>query len=353
MPRSRSGSIRETRPGVWVVRASDGTYMGKQRRVSKTVHGDRRDAELALNALQADLTGTLPDAEMTLREYFHAVFLPTRRNLTENTRKSYESHFRNHIEPTFGDKPLQTITRRSIQRWLSELPPTSARNYMKTMSAVMNGAVEDGCLETPLILTHMRYPRRVYENPLDKVWGVEEAKVAFEVLEGDRVYPVWLAMIGAGLSRSEACALTSADLEWTGGLVLVNVHKAKVRYDGIKEPKNPFRQRIVPLVEPFGSRLHSIADGELWPWKPDWLSVSWRRLFDEGKPLDGLPYIPINNMRHTHATLMQSLGVPDTVNARLHGHASVQTSYRHYLGTGLEPLEAASDKLSELITCND
>lgn len=351
MPRARSGSIRETRPNVWVVRVSDGTYMGKQRRKSKTVHGDRRAAELALAALEAEFAGKLPDVPMTLDEYFHAVFLPTRRNLARSTLKGYESSYRTHVQPTFGGKPLESITRAQVQRWLSELPSNSARNHMKTLSAVLNGAVEDGCLETPVLLTHMRYPRRVYANPLDKVWGIEEVKAAYTALEGDKVYPVWLAMIGGGLSRSEACALTSADLGRSGSLVTVNVHKARTRHDGLKEPKNAFRNRIIPLAEPFGSKLVSVADGELWAHEPDWLSASWRKLFKVGNPLEGLPYIPINNMRHTHATLMQALGVPDTVNARLHGHANVQTGYRHYLGTGMEAMEAASEKLvAELIT---
>ncbi|MBR2683856.1 MAG: hypothetical protein IKE22_11400, partial [Atopobiaceae bacterium] len=55
-----------------------------------------------------------------------------------------------------------------------------------------------------------------------------------------------------------------------------------------------------------------------------------RRLWGEGRPLAGLPYLPLSRMRATHETMMQAAGVPDSVNAAAHGH-SVAVAYGHYM----------------------
>lgn len=49
-----------------------------------------------------------------------------------------------------------------------------------------------------------------------------------------------------------------------------------------------------------------------------------------------IPYIPLSRMRATHETLMQSVGVSDSLNSRLHGRSTIAVGYSNYL----EPQEA-------------
>lgn len=54
-------------------------------------------------------------------------------------------------------------------------------------------------------------------------------------------------------------------------------------------------------------------------------------LFDKNKPLYGMPYTRMKDMRSVHETTLQDAGVLDTLNARIHGRTNVQTGYTHYL----------------------
>lgn len=342
----RRGSVREVRPGTWEVRVSKGS--GSDRRtIHRTVHGTRQDAEA--EALRVSLEmGSAPQSGMTLHDYFHAVFLPTRTNLRRGTLQSYRSSFRTRIGPHLGKVQLDAITRPMVQRWVSQLPPRSARNHARVLSAILGGAVDDGFLDAPVPLSRLRFPRIPFEERPRDVWTAGEVSEALTRLEGDPIFPLWLAMVGAGLSRSEACAVTDQDVSVLDGWTLISVTKARTDSDGVAEPKNPYRYRLVPMVEPMGSKLREVLPvGTLWPYTPDNTARHWKRLFSG--PLEGLPFVHLNRMRATHDTLLQSAGVPDSINARMHGHSNVQTGYRHYQNAQLFAMLEASRKAGNLL----
>ena len=109
--------------------------------------------ELARRAVEVD---RLP----TLREYAEA-WLTSRRNsrgepLRPTTRDRYLSALRVHIYPTFGDVPLNDITRSAVRSWHANLdasPVTKAHAY-STLRTIINTAVTDDELldKTPVYL---------------------------------------------------------------------------------------------------------------------------------------------------------------------------------------------------------
>lgn len=348
--RPRTGSKKQIDENKWVVRVSSGYKQdGTQRRITRTIFGTEHDADLAIMKLSQEL-GVSPNMgdELTLDEYVYSVFLPNRTNLTNATLKAYEGHYRCHIKETFGHMPLSQITRQQIQAWLSQRPAKSARNHMRTMSAIMNGAVEDGFLDVPVVMTHMRYPRRPFVDPTEDSWTIEQVVDAFYRLENERIYPLWLCMAGAGLSRSEGCALEWNDVIEENGVCLLSVTKANTPRDGLKEPKNKFRRRVVPLPEPFGQALlQRRSEGRIWPLSASHSAVEWTKLFKEGKALDGMPFVHLGRMRATHETMLQLAGVVDSVNARLHGRSNIQTGYIHYQATRIPAFVDAQLAMSE------
>ena len=344
------GNVSEVRPGVWRVRISRGYKAdGSRRVVSKTVYGTMEDAQAEAQRL-AVVLGASPSygSGMSVDTYFYTVFLPTRNNLKRVTLQGYKSMYEKHVRYRFGDMPLDAITRPMVQAWLSEQPASSARNYFRVLSAVLNGAVDDGCLDTPVSISRLRFPRKEYAPEAVKVWSAEMVAECFERLDGDRIYPLWLAMVGAGLSRSEACALEWADVSRVDRWCVVRVNKALTASDGLSAPKNSYRYRLVPVALPFGDKLLQLAgDGRIWPNGPEYASTWWRRLF--GDVLSGLPYVPLNRMRATHETLLQLAGVVDSVNARMHGRSNIQTGYLHYQFPALGAMGEAADAMGEMM----
>lgn len=368
--RSKLGSKREVKPGVWEIRVSCGyTKHGKQRRVQRTVHGTEKQAEIALVRLADEMGRSISLGDsMTLDHYFWAYFIPSREaSTTKANVKTLKSHYRNHIEPFFGDWDIATIDDTEVQRWLYRLPPKSAHLYRKSLSAIVNQAFYDHVIDkTPMPPGRVfKMPRIGRREPLP-VWGVLDVVLCFERLEGDGLYPLWLCMVGCGLSRSEALALDWEQIEWASmrdadgvehWAAAVPVVAACTPEDGMKEPKNPRRWRMVPMRPVFADRLHAcIGEGPICKGRggkrqnPKTLCYRWRRLFGEGMPLEGLPYVGINRMRATYSTLMQQAGVDWTIINTLQGRA--QTSnvlYTNYLVPPSATLDGSTAKLERLL----
>ena len=134
--RSKLGSKREIRPGVWQIRVSSGYRLdGTQRSASTTIYGNEIEADAAIVRLADELGRCLSTGEsMRLDAYFWGYFSPMKHaTTTAANAKTYDSHYRAHIAPAFGQWDLARIGNLEIQRWINTLPPQSAPNYVRTL----------------------------------------------------------------------------------------------------------------------------------------------------------------------------------------------------------------------------
>jgi hypothetical protein len=105
MVRRRSfGNVRRLPCGRWQVR-----YYGPDglRRSAPDTYERKRDAELALSKLEADLSrGDWfdPDAGSMTLGAFGGAWLREHQGLADTTRERYEIAFRVHVEPEFGNR---------------------------------------------------------------------------------------------------------------------------------------------------------------------------------------------------------------------------------------------------------
>ena len=332
----RSGSVREVRDGVWRVRVLIG---GKCR--SATCYGTRKDAEKRLGRLVADARRDQAADGMTLDDYFWQRFVPGRERYgTIANVKTYESIWRNHVSPALGTRPIAEVDNVEVQRWVDQLPPQSAQAYARALRAVLAQAAFDHVIgRSPMDGYRFRMPRGRDSRPLP-VWGPAEVMAALDApgFVGSQLYALWLVMVGAGLSRSEALALDWEGVSWADAgaghvVAVVSVERAYTATDGMKEPKNSRRYRRVPMAPLFADRLAKVAGtGPICQSRrgsvptgrrltPCYVPRRWRRLFEDGGPLARLPFVPINRMRATHATLAQSAGLDATIVNAMQGRS--------------------------------
>lgn len=354
MPRGRLGTKREIRPGVWEVRVSCGFRAdGSQRTKSRTVHGTGADADAALMRL-ADEMGRASGVggNVTLDAYFWGRFVPGReRTTTRANVKTYESVYRCHIAPDFGGRDITTLDNIEIQRWVDGLPPQSAPVYVRALRAILSQASFDHVIDrSPMEGYRFRMPRGRDSAPLP-VWGAREVAAALGSpgFAESRVYALWLVMVGAGLSRSEALAQEWEGIGWVDSpdgrcMAVVTVEGAVTQVDGRKGPKNDRRYRRVPVPPVFSERLRAVeGEGPICQSlhngrptgrciTPTYVPKLWRRLFDEGQPLHGLPFVPLNRMRATYSTLAQAADLQSTLINAMQGRSDgSEVLYRHYL----------------------
>ncbi len=380
--RSQLGSKREIRPGVWRVRVYQGYKAdGGRRSTSATVRGTAAEADAKIVELAGEMgRSAYVGDDMTLDSYFDNYFMPTREaSTTKANTYAYKSCYKKHIKPYLGGRQIGSITNLDIQRWVNGLPPQSAPNYVKTLRAVMTQAHFDHVITSnPMHDYRYKMPKGRRREPLP-VWSAEQVGLAMGRLRGHRLYPLFLVMVGAGLSRSEALALDWDDVTWEQVTLLdgmehwsamVSITHACTLHDGMKEPKNDRRYRVVPLRPPFSDELHSCAGtgpivqsvklkegGGTEPTgrrlSPRHVPHLWRECFDEGGPLhdvEGLPFVHLGRMRATYSTLMQRAGVDATIINAMQGRAEGSSVlYSNYLKPGGDTYAESADAMAKLV----
>lgn len=376
--RSKLGSKREIRPGVWQIRVASGYRLdGTQRTASTTIHGNEVEADAAIVRLAEKMGRCMSTGDsMTLDAYYWGYFSPMKHATTTNANaKTYDAHYRKHIAPTFGQWDLARIGNLEIQRWINALPPQSAPNYVRTLRAILNQAHFDH-LKDDAPMTDYRYklPKGRRNTPLP-VWGAEEVATALVKLRGEQLYPLWLLMVGCGLSRSEALALDWSDIRFEPAMMMdgsehwtayVTVSGACTAEDGMKPPKNDRRYRSIPMYPPFSDALRGCAgngpvcqsrrhtkDG----WTPtgqrltpSYIPKRWRELFKPDRPLHGLRFVEIGRMRATYSTLLQQAGIDRTIINAMQGRSdNSPVLYTNYLNPTNDTFEQTAAALSAVV----
>lgn len=365
--RSKLGSFKQLKDGRIRVRVSHGYALDGSKRTATGYADNMADAERVAMQLSAEL-GRRPDLGrgLTLKKWWDAYTATKGQRITRATYSRYEIEMRRTWLPVMAKTDISHIERQDVQAVLLSLPTkSSAQHALRALSAVLTQAVRDGYLSSnPLRNGSFELPGDVgaaddsgLDFSLDPFGAIEGAQTVWDARTVLRAMPLmrgvpletcWLVMVGAGLRREEALALTWRDIrrvEIDGCEVTqIAVYKALTTLDGLKRTKTRQSMRIVAVVEPFGSRLWELRGN------PDEAVVGisvhniqhrWKTMFDpvtskhakkEGRwkgRLCGLPYVPLNRMRATHETYMQQAGVLDSVNAAAHGH-SERVSYSNY-----------------------
>ena len=365
--RRKVGTFRPRADGTIEVIVSHGyNYNGKPRRLS-AISKDEIEAERLALELAAQL-GKRPDLGMglTLERWWAAYSVGKGDRITKATFERYAGDMRRIWLPALGKTDISLIAHKDVQAILLSLPTNSQASHAKaSLSAVLTQAVRDGYLsENPLKSAAFELPGDVgtqddggtdwSSNPFDAientsdVWDVQTVLAVMPLLRGVPLEPCWLCMVGAGLRREEALALTWRDVRRIsiGGRMVTQlaVYKAYTAQDGLKRTKTRRSVRIVAVMEPFGARLwelHGKPDDAVCPVSVANIQRRWKNLFEpvtskhaktEGRhkgKLFGFRYVPLNRMRATHSTIIQQAGVQDSINAAMHGH-SEKVSYTNY-----------------------
>lgn len=369
------GTKVELPNGRILARVSKGTRMdGTRRTMSRTVDTDE-EAELAIAEMAVRMGASpLAGERVTLGWYFRALFVPGREGtVTRAMMRQYDSVWRCHIAPALGTAPMESITHAAVQAMLYEKTRPTAEKCVRVLRAVMNQARMDGVTDNRVMDDRFRMPRGT-RRP-GPVWGVPEVSRALPVIRRTPLARLWCVMVGGGAGREEAYALFERDLSYApvtrsgadgpeeGWVVTAVVDDAVTPEDGRKEPKNDRRYRTLVIPDPFATVLRETMpespDDPICPVAVSSVPETWRRMWEprrdgrepgpgswRGAMLPtGVPFVPISRMRATHETIMQQMGVQDTLNAALHGRSNVQTGYRHYLSPGDPSALAAASAL--------
>ena len=371
MARNRSfqrGSLfqRGKRNKVWVARwwedAIDGEGKPVRVRRSETLGQvaelpSQRQAARVLTQRMQRINGDHYSPQATrkfvdfVRVDWEPVMLPAMKYATQ---KNYAYFIRVHLIPALGDFRLRDIDREPIQTMLNArlaagLAWETVHHLQCALSKILGTAVEWGYIEAnPVRMTRLPRRRRTYSKV---VLAPAELKLLVARLPEPSRSLVLLLML-TGLRIGELLALRWRNVDLETGLIRVE----ETVYDGhFDEPKSRHSMRLIPLG-PLAvavlseKRKQGIVDSSSLVFSSrrggtlDRRTLLSRQLKPAAKAV-GLSNVTWHLLRHSNATLHDSLGTPiGTVQALL-GHSSSEITRQVYLHSLPEDRRVAAEKL--------
>ena len=340
--RRAQGTILRYRDG-WRAQATVHSADGSVRRVSRVVHGSRKDAEKVLSELLAeDRAGRRRTFGEVCDEYLADCDRRVARGeLEPHTVKGYRQNIEGKIRPALGR--VVDPTPHHVRRFLDGVD-RGRHSVYSTLRQVCNFAERRELIrDNPM--------RRVEAPPLPQlagrsdVYSADEVSAILEALPGE---PAWFACavavaIGCGLRRGEICALDGADFDGAR----LSVTKAY----GKEKPKTPSGVRVVSVPAFALPFLGSVAPSE--PLvsisgvrvRPDTVSHRWRRFTRS----HGFRDLPFKNLRHTSLTLAYEATGDIFAVSRRAGHAGIAITTRYYARPDQRIDDAVADALSQSV----
>lgn len=287
---------------------------------------------------------------MLFEEAVHAYIETKAKRLRATTMEGYESAIRCHLIPRWEGVDLADITPEALQEWVDGFDlPGAADKAFKTLRQVIRWTIRAFQLRMwDPTTADIAMPRKAPYRP--RVLSAREEKSLLRGIYGAPFEAVVLCAAALGLRRCEACALEWSDVDFRSGRVHVQrgahvVHGSEV----VTPPKTDLSDRVLVLPAFALKRLRQIASGRrsgrMCAMRPDQLArafKSWcRRL--------RLPWVPMQSLRHTWATISIGHGVPLEDVALCLGHSTPETCYQHYLVRTQEICKRVSRGFSEAL----
>jgi integrase len=370
----RDGLGRETWHGKWSV---DGIgikrRVGPKRKAGTREGLTRAQAEKKLRELMATIEPTRPASDALTMADLGQRYLANliRRGRKKATTVALESILRIWLEPFFADRDVRRITVEDVRdlmrmmergrrpgpklkgdrRYGRPTGPKTVRNYIGTLSALLNFAERNGWVSAN-VARHVELPSVTRNEDIRFLEPVEVQSLADAAIEGpyrriDRALYLTAAM--TGLRQGELVALRWRDVDWTAGRIRVRRNYVLGEFG---TPKSRRSTRSVPMADALAGELDRLHQTSNWPADGDLVFGDP----DMGTPLDKAAILRryrralkatgldeshrFHDLRHTFGTRMASTGVPMRTLQEWMGHRDIETTQR-YADYAPSPHEAA------------
>lgn len=304
------------------------------------------------------------DAKVTVGEFLPAWLHEREHLLKASTLFNYRRYVELDIVPALGTIPLQQLHHDHIRLFVADLieagrGPTTIRRCIATLSSALADAVEQRrIMHNPA--THVTLPK------IDKAervpWTATEAVTFLDHVTDDRLGPLFELLVGTGLRRGEALALTWDDIDIdaralyvrrtlsdVGGHLVFSEPKTRASAAGVGLPS-----RVVAALEVQAMRQQlerdewgdAYDDGRLVFARESGAPIRPEHVLKRFGPLcsaAGVPKIRIHDLRHTAATLMIGSGVPLAIVSKVLRHTQVSITADLYGHLSREIATSAAD----------
>lgn len=333
-----------------ITRVDDGRYRirywgkdsnGQYRRMSRTVRGNRLDAERVRSELMLEHSEDAPCPTVT--QAWERWVLPDMERRVEDgdlapkSLEQYSSAWRKHVEPMWGSVACDAVRPLAVQQWISKMGRSPAISATQVLSKVMDYAVRyEFCDHNPMREKYLMPSQSTVEKQDPGIWDVQQLMDEWDSCRGAWYEPAFILAAFGGMRVGESLAPLAGDVD---AMVLDGVDVCAIPVinqmpnRGKKPtPKLKTRQseRVAVVVGPAARRLAEIAASipADWPLTHDGaggfqnqtrLSRSWTGAH------------PFRNLRNSYQTWHRyDLRAPRWLTKRLMGHKGEDVEDAYY-----------------------
>jgi integrase len=289
-----------------------------------------------------------------VRDDWMPVVLPT---LKYATQKHHRYMLDVHINPAFGERRLRDLTREELQSFLSRklkagLSWETVHHFKCGLSKILGAAEEWGYI-TNNVAQKTKLPRRQCGTERTVLTPVQVRNLAALLNEPAR--SITLLLVLTGLRVGELLAIRWGSIDLNARMLRV----CETVYDGhFDQPKTKRSARTIPIgtetAEIFAAIRPATVDAKAMVFATsEGLPVErWNLLRKHLKPAArtiGLPGITWHLLRHSHATLLDSLGTPIGTMQSLLGHSTPEITREIHLHAIPEEQRRAVESVEKLV----
>jgi len=379
--RHGDGSVyQRNSDGKWLASVGLPARDGKRRR-KVLVRGTEKEALKALRQAMADLerSGDLATSSPTLSQWLELWLTDCRKRLKPRTAAEYAAIVKNYISPTIGSKRLEKLTTghvRELHAYMEDrgLSTTTMLHAHRALVKALNDAMREG--RVPRNVAALVDAPRQARSPRTALTA-DEAKILLGSVRGERQLHFALALL-TGIRQGERLGITRDAIDLERGTLTISWQLQRLKWEHgctepcgkgagwcperhvrrpadqearqvgglwLTRPKSKAGWRQIPLEGPLLDAVrnhlasvelddtglifrHYDARNDRWsPIDPSADSKAWK----DACEAVGITAVPLHAARHTTATLMYELGVPQQTREAILGHSSatVTAGYTH------------------------
>jgi integrase len=318
------------------------------------------EAKMKSDVVRGDYAN--PISGKTKVETVYLDLVKTFGNRKPKTRDSYESLWKNMVQPTWGSRSISTITRSDFKNWVN-----SGKSL--TGNQVSSSRIRQSAVLLNLILEHAVDMNLLSRNPLGKTKGMlpkisqKKERRALEIndllklAEHCGEYRLMILVAGfLGLRWAELIALTPEDFDFREKVIRVNKSLTEAKGGMTIVSTKSGRSRDLPIPAFLTNELRALVIST-----PVGVSVFRssrgknlrknnfsRRVFQPAVKLAGLSNITFHELRHTAITQLIHKGADVVSVSKIAGHSSPATTLRIYT----HDLDRSKDAIRESIEKN-
>ena len=333
-------SVKQNPNGTWEANTWYVDWRGSRQRKHQRGFKTKREARAWEEAFKAKQQGS---PTMAMADFWELYAQDRRPHLKLNTWRTKEHIARTKILPFFGAMRMSDITPADVMRWQANLlawrdargkgySDTYLRTVSNELAGIFNHAVRYyGLPSNPV---HKTGKIGAPNAPEMLFWTKEEYKrFSEEMMDKPLSFLIFEVLYWTGIREGEMLALTPSDFDLERRTL--SVTRSYQRLDGqdvITGPKTPKSVRTIAIP---AFLAEEVADHlRLFPCGADqrMFNVTKSYLYHEmerGCRASGVKRIRIHDLRHSHVSLLISLGFNALAIADRMGHESVDITYRY------------------------